>query len=61
MFVLSEDNLQHSYCIPNKEHLMSIFKKVKNENGRRKIYFCGIKVLSYKKERERERKRVRAA
>ena len=28
---------------------MKMFKKIKKSNGRRQIYFCGIKVLSYKK------------
>ncbi len=28
---------------------MKIFKKTKDNTGRRHIYFCGIKVFSYKK------------
>lgn len=27
---------------------MKLFKKIKKENGRRHIYFCGVKIFSYK-------------
>lgn len=29
---------------------MKIFQKIKHENGRRYIFFCGIKIISYKKD-----------
>ena len=28
-----------------------IFKKIKSSNGRRRVYFCGIKIFSYKKKK----------
>ena len=31
----------------------AIFKKIKKPNGRRQIYFCGIKIFSYKKKRNK--------
>ena len=34
-----------------KGYKMKIFKKIKKSNGRRQIYFCGIKVLSYKRKK----------
>lgn len=37
---------------------MKLFQKIKSPNGRRRVYFCGIKIASYKKERKRERERV---
>ncbi len=37
-----------------KGYKMNIFKKVKKQNGRRQIYFCGIKVFSYKRNRKKE-------
>ena len=30
---------------------MKIFQKIKKPNGRRRIYFCGVKVLSYKRKK----------
>lgn len=28
---------------------MKIFQKIKKDNGRRQIYFCGVKIFSYKR------------
>ncbi len=30
---------------------MKIFQKIKKDNGRRQIYFCGVKIFSYKKKK----------
>ena len=32
---------------------MKIFEKTKSDNGRRRIYFCGIKIASYTKKENR--------
>ena len=39
-------------CTPEKDKY-HIFKKIKTPDGRRLVYFCGIKVFSYKKRHQK--------